>query len=126
MLFPSSYEFEGFHIGSFYENEIRKMLLDENYFVDYPVYLMTCKTNDPRENQLLAEQIVGNTFNLHANEYIVIFDMDDSKEFMIGFEHIRMHGDSTIRLCPLSQKSWKVWMDKTYEIMDGIKKKNKV
>lgn len=118
-------EFEEFQIDKYYEDEIRKMLLDDNYFTDYPIYMLTCRTNDPRGNQILAEKIIGNTYNLHANEYIVIFDLDDTKEFMFGFEHILMYRDSTIRICPLSEKSWKVWMDKTYEIMEEIKKKNK-
>jgi mRNA-degrading endonuclease RelE of RelBE toxin-antitoxin system len=119
-------EFVEFKIDDSYKNEIRKMLLNENYFRDYPVYLMTCRTNDPRENQILAEKIVGNTYNLHANEYIIIFDLDNSKEFMHGFEHICMFGEPTIKLCPLDERSWKVWMDTTYKIMNEIKKKNKL
>jgi mRNA-degrading endonuclease RelE of RelBE toxin-antitoxin system len=130
MLFRASIsdliEFVHFKIDDSYEKEIRKMLLEEDYFQDYPVYLMSCRTNDPRENQILAENIVGNTYNLHANEYIVIFDLDNSKKFMDGFEHICMYREPSIKLCPLDEKNWKVLMDTTYKIMNEIKEKKKI
>jgi mRNA-degrading endonuclease RelE of RelBE toxin-antitoxin system len=117
-------EFRGFNIGEKYENNIRKMLLDDTYFEDYPLYLFTCKENDPRENQILAERVVGETFNLHANEYVIIFDLSDSKEFMFGFQEICMYKDFVIRICQIEKSSWRNWMNKSFEIME-IRKENK-
>lgn len=119
--------FKDFCIPNDCSEEIRCCLLNDNYFIDYPLYIFTCRDNvHLTGNQILAEHIINQIFNLHVNEFIFIIDFDDSVNLMKLFVDSKNHKNTSIRICDLDYQSWRRWMNETYHIMNQKTVRNKL
>ncbi len=119
--------FKDFSIPNVFYKEIKRSLLEDTYFIDYPLYIFTCRKNEHLTgNQILAEHIVNHIYNLHANEFLFIFDFDDSVNFLKLFIDSKNYQNTSIRICDLDYRSWRRWLDETYNIMNKKKVRNQV
>jgi hypothetical protein len=117
--------FKNYSLPKEINEKIRKILINEIPFIQFPIYIFTCPLNShPGANFIGTLSYNGNIHLLGVNEYILILDLSENN--MIGniFKYIYKPPYNSVRILTLPYDYWNSWIKETVfgTIIDKIRK----